>query len=402
MNSPRHIGLLTPYLSGVTGIGSGIGEHFRHLADGLVSAGHRVTCLVPFEQTPVNLPADLPFQVVAAVARPSRLLLLAGRFSWQLHQWYLLRARHRAAAIAAASCPSVEIWETTASDSPALDLLRVAHHAPVLTRVSTTASQLRLTNLGAKNGITCQKERWEKRAVRTSDAVVTHTQSHRVSLARQFGLDPARVLLVPHGISLPPPLLPRAYTSAPRLLFVGRLERRKGIDLLLAALPAALISDPSVTADLIGLDQNGFWQNHWLTHAPAELQNRVQFHGLLPQANLERAYAEADIFVGPSRYESFGLTFVEAMSRGLPVVALAAPGAMDIIEPEITGLLTPPEDVTALGGAIIRLIKDSFLRRRLGEAGRAIAVSRYSRETLVNNSLTAYAAVTSHRTKTTD
>ena len=118
MTAPRHIGLLTPYLSGVTGLGSGIGVHFRHLADGLAAAGHRVTCLVPFEHTPASLPSDLPFQVVAAVARPSPLLPVAGRLSWQFHQWFMLRARHRAAALAAASCPGVELWETTSSDSP--------------------------------------------------------------------------------------------------------------------------------------------------------------------------------------------------------------------------------------------------------------------------------------------
>ena len=397
MNPPRHIGLLTPYLSGVTGLGSGIGVHFRHLADGLAAAGHSVTCLVPLEQ-PALIPSDLPFQVVAAVARPSRLLPHAGRLGWQFHQWFMLRARHRAAALAAAACRGVEIWETTSSDSPALDLLRADRRAPVLTRVSTTASQLRLTNSGATNWIARRKEQWEASAVRSSDAIVTHTPRHRALLAQEFGLDRERVLLVPHGIPLPPPIPTRPATSAPRLLFVGRLEHRKGIDLLLSALAAALTAHPSATADLIGLDQHSYWQNHWLKLAPAGLQNRVRFQGVLSDAALNRAYAEADLFVAPSRYESFGLIFVEAMSRGLPVVALAAPGALDIIEPEATGVLTPPEDAAALGAALLRLLKDAPLRHRLGTAGRTVAESKYSRQTMVENSLAAYTTVTARRT----
>jgi len=309
----------------------------------------------------------------------------------------MLRARHRAAAIAALACADVDIWETTSSDSPALDLIRVTRRAPVLTRVSTTSSQLRLTNSGAPNWISRQKEGWETRAVRTSDAVVTHTPRHRILMAQEFGLDPACVYLVPHGIPLPPPPPARVDNSAPRLLFVGRLEHRKGIDLLLAALPAALNAHPCVTADLVGLDPQSHWEKYWLNHAPTELHHRVHFHGLLPQADLDLAYAEADIFVGPSRYESFGLVFVEAMSRGLPVVALAAPGALDIILPEITGLLTPPEVATALSAALIRLIMDATLRRRLGAAGRGIAESQYSRDTLVKKSLSAYARVASQR-----
>jgi glycosyltransferase involved in cell wall biosynthesis len=397
MTAPRHIGLLTPYLSGVTGLGSGIGVHFRHLADGLAAAGHRVTCLVPFEQTPASLPSDLPFQVVAAVARPSRLLPVAGRLSWQFHQWFMLRARHRAAALAASSCPGVELWETTSSDSPALDLLRIARRAPVLTRVSTTASQLRLTNSGAPNWIARQKEHWETRAVRTSDALVTHTPGHRAELAREFGLDPARVLLVPHGIPLPPRPAPRPDTPAPRLLYVGRLEHRKGIDLLLAALPTALAAHPRATADLVGTDAGSHWEKQWLAHAPVELRPRVRFRGSLPDAELARAYAEADVFVAPSRYESFGLIFVEAMSHALPVVALAAPGALDLVEQGITGLLTPPEDAPSLGAALAGLLNDAALRRRLGAAGRAVAEARYSRDALVAASLAAYASVATTR-----
>lgn len=390
---PRHIGIISPYLAGITGLGSGIGVHFRHLADGLVEAGNTVTCLVPLEKPLRALPSDLPFRVLPAIARPSPILPFVGRLHWQVHQWLMLRAKHRAAARSAAACSAVQIWETTSSDSPALAFLRHRPRAPVFTRVSTTASQLRLTNAGASSWISRQKETWETRAVRESDAILTHTPGHRTELAREFGLAIDSVRLVPHGIPLPPRPAPRPDTPAPRLLYVGRLETRKGIDLLLSALPAALAAHPRATADLVGADSNGHWQKHWLTQTPAELHPRVRFRGLLPDADLARAYAEADIFVAPSRYESFGLIFVEAMSHGLPVVALAAPGALDLIENESTGLLTPPEDAPALGAALTRLLNDGPLRARLGAAGRTAVENSYSREALVSASLAAYASL---------
>jgi glycosyltransferase involved in cell wall biosynthesis len=108
------------------------------------------------------------------------------------------------------------------------------------------------------------------------------------------------------------------------------------------------------------------------------LTGRVRLRGITPDIGAE--YRDADIFVLPSRYESFGLAIAEAMSYGLPVVAFAdCPGTNELINNYQTGLLAPAaqDRPTALARAIEQLLADPGLRRRLGDNAR-FAVSRMS------------------------
>jgi glycosyltransferase involved in cell wall biosynthesis len=302
---------------------------------------------------------------------------LAGRVSWQLNQWCCLRAGFKAAATAARAT-TVDIWETTSTGSPALDFLDVKSRAPIVTRVATTAAQLRSTNAGQIHWINRRLEAWERAAVRRSDRVITHSVSHRQAIAAEFGLQSQAIRVIPLGV--PIPAAPRREHQAARcrILYVGRLEHRKGADLLLAALSTVLQAAPHADVVLVGSDRDGYWQNHWLQNAPVEVRDRVRFAGLVDAATLAAQYREADLFVAPSRYESFGLIFVEAMAHALPVVALNAPGASDLMEDNVTGRLVPPEDPPALSAALIALANNPAARARLGQAGRRLAEERYS------------------------
>ncbi len=381
------MGLLTPGLAGVTDLDSGIGVHFRHLADALTATGTRVTACVVSEKK-LCAPPDLGFAVrTIHVPKPLRARLL-GKLNWQFHQYFCVRAGI-AAARQAALAIAPDIWETTATGSLALDYVRVRQRAPLVTRVSTTAAQLRATNAGPRNWIGRKLEQWEHDLVRHSDRVLTHSRSHLAAIVQEFSLTESTVGLVPHGIPIPPPS-EKASSSSCTLLFVGRTEHRKGIDLLLGALPAALRASPQLRAVLAGADHDHYWQTHWEKTAPSEVRDRVHFAGRVSAAELERRYREADIFVAPSRYESFGLIFAEAMAYGLPVVALRAPGAVDLIEDDRTGRLVPPEDIPALSSAIIELAASLDLRRRLGTAAHATASERYSLPALAAASVAYY------------
>lgn len=388
--SQLHVGLLTPSFAGASAVGSGIGVHFRHLAEGLMAAGHAVTAIVPVEADKAK-PTDEGYLQVLPVTVPPMAKLL-GRVSWQFHQWSYERALRRAAAQGARTCPGIDVWETTSTGAPALPFLDVRPRSPIVTRVSTTASQLRTTNEGPPNWLTRQHERQERAAIAGSDAVITHSASHRDAIAREFGLTPASIPIIPHGIPLPV-VSERAPRPEVELLFVGRLEHRKGIDLLLGALPAVFASSPAIHATLVGTDSGGYWQAHWNTIAPAAVRERITFTGAVSDQTLAAHYARADVFVAPSRYESFGLMFVEAMAWKLPVVALAAPGANEILVAGQTALLTPPDDIPALAAAINRLAGDSSLRRQLADAGRQRAEARYSRAALTEASVAYYRAL---------
>ena len=89
-------------------------------------------------------------------------------------------------------------------------------------------------------------------------------------------------------------------------------------------------------------------------------------------------YGQAAVFALPSRGEGFGLVYLEAMAAGLPCIGSTDDAAVDVIEDGRTGLLVRQDDVTALAGAVSRLLSDEALRRRMGEAGRARQQSVFS------------------------
>jgi glycosyltransferase involved in cell wall biosynthesis len=388
LKSPLHIGLLTPALAGLTGVDSGIGAHFRHLAEALTADGHRVSVLLVCDQS--TAAENLPFGVNVVQIRPSPAARLLGRLNWQLHQWGCLRASFRVAAVAARLQP-VDIWETTSTGSLALEYLTDRRRAPVVTRVSTTAAQLRATNAGVENWISRRIEGWEQATVRRSNRVFTHSGSHQRAIAEEFGLARESIRIIPHGIPVPPEAPARSATiSRCELLFVGRLEHRKGADLLLAALPAVLEAAPQVAVTLVGADREGHWQDRWRQTAAPALRDRVRFAGVVEPSALAAHYRTADLFVGPSRYESFGLIFAEAMAQALPVVALRTPGAADLIEDGVTGRLAPPEDVAGLAAVLTELALDPAQRQRLGAAGRRVVEAHYSLPALAAASTSFY------------
>ena len=91
-------------------------------------------------------------------------------------------------------------------------------------------------------------------------------------------------------------------------------------------------------------------------------------------------YQRAALLVMPSFYESFGIACLEAMAFGLPVVATRVGGLPEVIEDGVTGLLVPPGDADALAQAMIRLLSDADLRRRMGQAGRERVLKEFTTE----------------------
>lgn len=203
--------------------------------------------------------------------------------------------------------------------------------------------------------------------------------------------------------TVPAPRLPRRADGRRRLLFVGRHERRKGIHVLLEALPALLARHPAWTCELVGshgvvdIDGATFAERFQARHAGAEWLPRVQFAGSVSDEELAVRYARADVFVAPSLFESFGLIYLEAMQHGAAVVGCRVGGVPDVVTDEVDGLLVPPGDAAALGQALDRLMSDEGLRSRLGRAAADSLVVR-SHLAMADRMTAEYrAAVAAHR-----
>lgn len=157
---------------------------------------------------------------------------------------------------------------------------------------------------------------------------------------------------------------------------VGRLAREKGHEVLLRAL-AKLPDDVQLV--IVGEGE----QYAALERQAAErgLAERVRFTGYVDSRLVLRAF---DIYVQPSYYEGFGLSILEAMAAGLPVVACRVGGVADVVVDGETGLLVPAGDPEALATAVRRMLQDSELARRCGEAAAQRVRDLFSVEKMIS------------------
>ena len=168
------------------------------------------------------------------------------------------------------------------------------------------------------------------------------------------------------------------------LLFVGRFEHRKGADLILEILPDIMEQNKSILFTGIGdntlqADDGRPYTAIFLEkYGSAEWISRVKFLGHVDDMTLEKAYANCDIFIAPSRYESFGLIYLEAMRFGKPCIGTTAGGIPEVVGNEETGLLVSPGDSSSLKSAIERLLSDESLRVKFGEAGRQRYLDKFT------------------------
>lgn len=185
-----------------------------------------------------------------------------------------------------------------------------------------------------------------------------------------------------------------------RLLFVGRLVERKGVEVLVQALPRILERRPA-RLTVVGA---GSWEPRIREAAAASgVESRVRFTGHVPGEELRRLYAECDIFVLPAVVDSrgdtegLGVVLLEALRFARPVVASAVGGIPDIVDPGRTGWLVPPGEPQALAETILRLAANPAEARRVGEAGRRRVEERFSWGRIVEDLLACYEAAVAYR-----
>jgi glycosyltransferase involved in cell wall biosynthesis len=199
---------------------------------------------------------------------------------------------------------------------------------------------------------------------------------------------PARVL--PYGIDTDA-FSPNSHShfSPPVLLTVGRLERRKGVNVLLRAMPDVWRHFPDTQVRLIGSEAD-LTREELLAMTPEDKRKQIVFPGFLERQELIEEYQHASVYVAPTQYETFGYTVLEAMACGRPVISTRVGAIPELIEDGENGLLVPWNDSAALAEAILKVLSDPDGAAGMGAAGRARAIADFSLARIVERNLESY------------
>jgi len=239
----------------------------------------------------------------------------------------------------------------------------------------------------------------ERRLARRTARIITVSEALRREMVDVFGLDPALVTTVYNGLDLGPFLAgsDRAkarerYGIPAGALAIGlaaRFAPQKALDVLVEAAVPVLERHPDARLVLAG---SGPLLEFVRTRARASsVRDRILFPGL--ETDMPGLLSALDIYASAAIAEGLGLGTIEAMAAGLPVVSTTAGGTPEVVEDAVTGVLVPPGKAAQLTEALLRLAKDPALRRRMGEAGRARALERFTEERMLEGTAEVYREV---------
>jgi len=208
------------------------------------------------------------------------------------------------------------------------------------------------------------------------DGKIAVSSAAREAVAQYF---PGEYKIIPNGIEVArfanPQLepLPRFADGKLNVLFVGRLEKRKGFRYLLRAFRYVKAAVPNARLIVVGAYDREE-KAPFVHYARQEHLRDVKFVGYAEPGLIPYYYRSAHVFCAPSTgFESFGIVLLEAMAAGVPIVASDIPGYRTVLTDGVEGLLVPPANEPALAGAIIRLLQNADLRTQMGTRGRLTA-----------------------------
>ncbi|WP_426765458.1 glycosyltransferase [Pseudarthrobacter sp. 1G09] len=383
-------------LGGVDAGGQNV--HVAALSEALARRGHQVTVYTRRDATelPARVKVGPDFEVVHVDAGPPRhvpkdeLLPFMGELADGVARDWDQRP------------PDVVHGHFWMSGLAALDAARRAgtgYRVPVIQTFHALGTVKR-RHQGAED-TSPHERRWLEPGVgRSADRIIA-TCSDEVFELKAMGIDTGKISIAPCGVDLdvfgpdgPVDAKPRSH----RILSVGRLVPRKGVDLVIRALPhlrAAGFADVELLIVGGGGDSGALHSDpevRRLLDLAAELgvQDQVVLEGQVPRGDMPGIFRSADAVVCAPWYEPFGIVPLEAMACGVPVVAAAVGGLRDTVVDHATGLHVPPRDPEAIASALAMLLGNPSLRTELGHAGQRRARVRYSWDRVAAESEKAY------------
>jgi D-inositol-3-phosphate glycosyltransferase len=224
---------------------------------------------------------------------------------------------------------------------------------------------------------------------------VAATCTDEVFELMRMGRSRSRISVVPCGVDVDlfTPNGPRAPRGEQhRIVSVGRFVPRKGFDVVVRALTAIPNAELVIVGGPDRAELDADPEARRLRKLAAELgvADRVRLYGSVAREDMPAILRSADVVACTPWYEPFGIVPLEAMACGIPVVASAVGGMLDTIVHDVTGRLVPPKRPAELADALHHLLRDAFLRRSLGAAGRDRARARYTLDRIAADTMRIY------------
>ena len=349
----------------------GIGTLTRTLARALADAGHRVRAVgVYFGSYPA------PDQEGDRGVAVWRLRAKGGPGGWLRSRAKLFQTISRWVRAGEVDLIEVPDWEGWAAGWPALSV-------PVIARLSGSASYF-AGELGRRVKRTTF---WLERAsLRRADFWCSESRYVAERTRQVFGLESAPDAVIYNPVETPSGAVPRM-RSRNHVVFAGTLAEKKGIRSLVRAWPRVLEVRPDAVLHVFGRDGKGRDGQSMRAELESQLrgpgQESVHFRGHVSLEELLDAFQTARMAVLPSYAEGFSLTPLHAMACGCPTIYTCLGSGPETIEHARSGLLIDPDRPDDIAAAILRLISDDDLARRLGEAGRERVRTRFSLQVLM-------------------
>jgi mannosylfructose-phosphate synthase len=249
---------------------------------------------------------------------------------------------------------------------------------------------------------------WENEIFRRATAQTVTTIDGMEPYKRLYGFESENVVVIPPGVDVrrfrpEPPAASANVTTPENYIFaLSRIDSNKGLDYLIRAFEH--VSHASDVQLVIGGGSINARPHETVVRSnllnlvdSLRLGGRVMFAGYIPDAHLDTFYRNARVFVLPSKYEPFGMTVLEAMACGTPVVATGHGGLRHELTDRKDSLLVDPSDPLALSSAILEILSDDALARRLRDAALKLVKERYSWRSIARQTLSFYEKYASRR-----
>jgi len=352
------IGIVTEYYYPLLG---GITENVHNTRIRLEKMGHEVKIITSNFAGPWFAPHTEPAPDEASVIHLGRTMPIYANGSFaHLTVGGHLRARMRA-ILEAERFDILHVHSPVVVTLPLIALVEAK--SPVVGTFHTYFDRSLLFSL-VKNKL--------QRGVDKLDGKIVVSQNCLHALRHYFDLN-ARV--IPNGVDtekFSPSVLPleRFSDEKRNLLFLSRFDPRNGLALMLRAFEIVKSEFEPVRLIVVGDGPLRFYYKQFVSKG---LQRDVHFEGVASDTR-PRYYASCDVFCSPVTRASFGITLLEAMAAGKPIVATRNPGYEELLSPDV-GFLLPPDDPIAFAKAILSLLRDSRLRKEMGATGRGKALT---------------------------